>query len=342
MRRSERPPDEDGHASLALRPLGAGRTRVGEKVYICKRGKGGRYVAEFWHDGEHRRRTLGTADRAIATRRALQLEADLLAGTYDAPKAPVPLAGAVTEYLEVKEGEGRAAKTITKYREWLESFAGFANDKGVTTLQQVTPGLFERYRAFRNPDQSERSMYTGLTIVKSFMKWCAAPGREYLARNPVVACKVPEPYAAPKFSPTRRQVAAILAAATGAARAQYALLAYTGLRAGEMRMLRPRDVDLQRGWVHVVGRPGWVPKTRQARKVPVHPLLMEYLTAYVASLPKSAAEPPSFSRAAPSRKYPLGDRPINLRELNANFQKLAGTLGVRVGRKDDGLVIHSL
>jgi integrase len=46
--------------------------------------------------------------------------------------------------------------------------------------------------------------------------------------------------------------------------------------------------------------------------------------------------------AAPSRKYPLRDGPINLRELNATFQKLARTLGVRVGRKDDGLAIHSL
>jgi integrase len=76
--------------------------------------------------------------------------------------------------------------------------------------------------------------------------------------------------------------------------------------------------------------------------VPVHPLLRERLTAYAAGLPKSAAPRPYFFCAPPSPKFPLGDRPIDLRALNARFQELAGSLGVRVGRKDDGLVVHSL
>lgn len=318
------------------------RILVGQKVYIRKRGKRGQYVAEFWHEGENRRRSLKTADRTIATRKALQLDADLLAGSYAVPKAAIPLAPTVKEFLEVKDGEGRAAKTITKYREWLDSFVAFAEQAGVTTLGQITAGLFERFRTFRKPSQSPKSLYTGLTIIKSFIKWCAAPGRDYLARNPVASCKVPEPYVHPKFTPSRKQVSAILTKASGARRAQYAVLAYTGLRAGEMQMLRPQDVDLKRGWIHVVGRPGWVPKTRQARKVPIHPLLMTYLDAYVASLPKAAKSRPYFFCAPASKKYPTGDHPIDLRKLNVRFQRLARSLGIKTGRKADGIVIHSL
>lgn len=343
MTTRKEPPEGDGPTQeAAVRRAGDERTLVGHKVYIRRRGKGGRYVAEFWHDGENRRRSLKTADRTIATRRALKLDADLLAGSYAGPKPPVPLRPTVEEFLEVKAGEGRAAKTVTKYREWLESFAAFAEQAGVTTLGQITAGLFERYRAFRKPTQSPKSLYTGLTIVKSFVKWCAAPGRDYLDRNPVAGCKVPEPYAHPKFSPTRKQVSAILARATGARRAQYAVLAYTGLRAGEVRMLRPQDVDLKRGWVHVVGRPGWVPKTRQARKVPIHPLLLSYLDAYVSGLSKTAKSRPYFFCAPASKKYPNGDHPVDLRKLNVRFQRLARSLGIKTGRRDDGLVVHSL
>ena len=229
-----------------------------------------------------------------------------------------------------------------KYTQWLESFKDFAETSAVTTLLQITAGLFERYRAFRKPDQSPKSMRTGLMIIKSFLNWCAAPEKEYLPRNPVASCKVPEPYAHPKFAPARKQVKAILAAAAGAARAQYAVLAYTGLRAGEMQMPRPQDVDLQRGWIRVVGRPGWVPKTRQARKVPIHSLLMEQLQSYVSTLPPSAGTRPYFFCAGASQKYPNGGHPIDLRKLNVRFQKLAKLLGIKTGRKEDGLVIHSL
>ncbi|HEY2585495.1 MAG TPA: site-specific integrase, partial [Tepidisphaeraceae bacterium] len=240
---NEPPPPESG--ANATRPAARnGRILVGEKVYIRKRGTRGLYVAEFWHERQNRRRALKTADRAIAERKARRLEADLLAGTYAAPRPPVSLADAVEEYLEVKEGEARKATTIAKYRQWLKSFAAFAEQNTVTTLRQITASLFERYRAHRKPSQSAKSLHTGLTIVKSFIKWCAAPGRDYLDRNPVAGCKLAEPYAHPKFSPKRKQVRKILARAPRSRRAQFALLAYTGLRAGEMRMLRPNDVDL--------------------------------------------------------------------------------------------------
>lgn len=317
----------------------SGRIPIGDLVTVYKRGKRGTYVADFWHAGQHKRRSLKTASLPHARRKALQLEAELAGGNYAAPPKPIDINAVVEEYLAVKKGEGLAQKSLTKYREWLESFQAFAADAGVANLRQVTPALFEKYRAFRRPSQADKSLYTGLVIVKSFFKWCAGPGQQ-LTLSPVAGCKVVKPYAAPKTVPTRKQVQAIVDAAAGAARAQYALLAYSGLRAGELQMLRPRDVDLVRGWVHVIGREGWVPKTRQARKVPIHPHLMRYLKEYAAALPKTPR--PYFFCEPPSRTFPLGDRPVDLRDLNKDFQKLAKSLGCRVGRKDDGLVIHSL
>ena len=210
-------------------PAADGRIRVGEHVTIRKRGKRGTYVAEFWHDGQHRRRSLKTASLPHARQKASRLDDGLCGGGYAAPPKPAAIEVVVKEYVEVKKGEDKSSKTLTKYRQWLDCFRAFAADANVRTLQQVTPSLFERYRAFRKPGLAPKTLYTGLVIVKSFLKWCAVPGR-YLPQNPVAGCKVDEPYVAPKYTPTRKQVRAIVNAATGDRKAQYALLAYSGLR----------------------------------------------------------------------------------------------------------------
>ena len=135
---------------------------------------------------------------------------------------------------------------------------------------------------------ASKTLYTALVSIKTFIKW--AVHRELLGRNPLAVCKVSTPYVPPKTSATLEEVNRILQAASGAGRAQYAMLAFSGIRAGELQHLRPRDVDLEGGWIHV-----------RARKVPIHPRLVEILK----SLPKAAG--PYFFCAAASPRYPRGD-----------------------------------
>jgi integrase len=101
-------------------------------------------------------------------------------------------------------------------------------------------------------------------------------------------------------------------------------------------MLRPQDVDLRTGWIHVVGRDGWTPKTRRARKIPIHPRLKEILTEYVAILKKPPARTYFFSDKL------NGSQPINLRTINVDLQAIAASVAIPVSRKDNGIVIHSL
>ena len=118
--------------------------------------------------------------------------------------------------------------------------------------------------------------------------------------------------------------------------AQVAALAFSGVRVGELGMLRPCDVDLIGGWIHVVGRDGWIPKTREARKIPIHPRLRSLLNKYVASLKNPLTRAYFFS------DVPVGSRPINVRTINVDLQAMAKALGIPVSRKNNGLVIHSL
>jgi integrase len=282
------------------------RIRVGDKVSLARRGKRGIWTAEFWHHGQHRHRSMKTADFRTARQRAMRLDIQIADGEYAAPARPVTLDQVIKEYMASKKGEGRSAKTIVKYQFELDTFHEFSAIKGASAVKQITPQLFEQYRADRMKGRSAKTLHTGLTIIKSFVKWIVL--RQLLPANPLVSCVVAKPYSHPKTAATSEQVQKILAAATGDRRLYYAVAAYSGIRAGELRMLRPQDLDLADGWIHIVGRPGWMPKTRRSRKIPIHP----NLAALLGTMTKHNRPYVFCARATLDAHQ--GDQPINVKE----------------------------
>jgi integrase len=311
------------------------RIRVGDRVTIFVRGKRGTYTADFWIHGQHRHRSLKTSNFKIARQRAILLECELATGEYTAQGKPVSTMDARQQYMASVRAAGRSRKTILAYEFETKSFVEFLSSSGVHLLTQITPKHFLAYRAQRQIHCEQKTVYTRLLIIKSFINWCSGAGA-LLKTNPLRVCKVAPPYVSPKFTPSLEQVNAILSVTTGARRIQCATLAFGGFRVTEMAMLRPEDVDLKSGWIRVVGRAGWVPKTRQARKVPIHPRLKDLLQTYTSSLHNLAERAYFFS------DHGNGGRPINVREINVDLQILAKKLDIPIGRKANGLVIHSL
>ncbi len=310
------------------------RIRIGDRISICRRGRRGIYAAEFSRHGRHIRRSLRTSNQKIARQRAIKLEADLAGGEYAAPAKPVLVADAKQQFIAAMKAADRAKKTIVAYESECAVLVEFLHSKGVRMLTQITPQHFLAYRAFRKTHLAQKTLYTRLIIIKTFFNWCCGGGA-LLDKNPFRQCRVARPYISPKFSPTLDQVNSILTKATNPRLAQFAALAFTGLRVGELSMLRPGDVDLTRGWIRVVGREGWKPKTREARKVPIHPRLQQILHQYDASLKDSAARAYFFSDKVD------GSDPINVRTINVELQGLAKSLSIPVSRNKNGLVVHS-
>jgi integrase len=82
--------------------------------------------------------------------------------------------------------------------------------------------------------------------------------------------------------PAPDQIERILAAVASGDRALSATAFYAGLRRGELYALRPKDVDLAGGVIHV--RHGWDrvegeidPKSARSRRVPIPAALRDYL-----------------------------------------------------------------
>ena len=180
----------------------------------------------------------------------------------------------------------------------------------------------------------ENRLSDSITI-KSFVRWCVT--REYLQKNPLAAIKLVKPAPRATFTPTVEEVAAILRATPRDMRAVFAALAMTGLRVGELRMLRPDDVRTDDGFIYVVSRDDWTSKTRQSRRVPIHSALHEILQPLA-----ECGDPkrPYFFSPISSRPSAL-KRPIYVRQLTIDFQRIAKSLKLPIGRADEGLVLHS-
>lgn len=309
------------------------RIRVGDRVVIYPRGKKRTWCADFWRDGQHQRQSLKTSNKKVATERATKLAATLVDGTYRRPIPAVTVAETIDTYMAYLRIEGRAPKTMVKYRGIFNTFTEFLHELGITRMAQFTALHFDRFRAHRGQDHRPKTLYTEGTIVKQLFRW--AKRRKLIIENPVGEISLAKPKLMPKAGPTREQLDRILLATQGRLHAMVAVLAFTGMRSGELQRLRVEDVDVKANWIHIVSREGAETKTRQSRKVPIHPRLHAILD----TLPRSKG--PWFFVAEPSPKYPDGNHWINAKKLNDRFTSLLKKLKLPIGR-EKGFVIHSL
>lgn len=309
------------------------RIRIGDRVTIYPRGRKQIYVADFWHRGKHCRQSLGTSNQKIARQKAVQLETKLAHGGLAAKSVAKTLAEAADAFVAHHQTENRRPKTIVKYRGFLKCFVEFATAHRLAKPGDVTALHIDTFRAQRCLTHSPKSMHNEGVILKSFFRYCRQ--RRLVHESPLVDMVFKKPIAAPRGGPSLEQIEAILAAVSEPRFTQLALLAFGGLRSGELQRLQHLDVDLDANWVHVVSRVGAETKTGRSRKLPIHPRLRPLLEAMGA--PKRTW----FFEAPPSPKYPAGGHYINNKHLNDEFVALMKELELPAGR-NGGFTVHSL
>ena len=152
---------------------------------------------------------------------------------------------------------------------------------------------------------------------------------------PLAGVRLKKPPFVPKAGPSLGEVNRILAELTGTKKTMVAVLAFTGMRAGDLQRLTPADLDLKDNWLRVVSRKGLETKTRTSRNVPVHARLRAMLE------PLPVSDKPWLFTMLPSDKYPNGDHWINIKKLNEDFQAAVLRAELPTGR-DHGFTTHSL
>lgn len=300
------------------------RVSIGDRVKIYRRGKKGTWTAEFQHSDSHRRKSLGTSNKKVATERATRLAAELAGGTYQAPKR-VRLREGVDRYLEFLRTEDRADRTVTRYRGELERFVEFAESRRVRRLDAVGVSLLDQYRAERSRDCAPATVYHESVVIKQLFKW--AKRRGLLATNPVADYRLNKPRLISRPALSLEQVNAILRQCSERQFRMLATLAFTGMRVSSLQVLERRDVDLEGGWLTVRDV-----KKRQQYKLPIHSRLL----AVLQEARREDKDHELLFTARPSRKYPEGGRPINAKRLNEYFKAAAERAGIT------GFTLHDL
>lgn len=267
---------------------------IGRKVQYRKTESGREerasqsYSAEYVEAGKRKFDGLGTPNKREARRRAMEIQKRLDAGERRTPPSRATITQLIDRYEAFNRDRDLAPKTRAKYSADLEKLRRFCREAGITRADRFDEEAYARFGAWlrqqthkQGTSYASKSNYTTLTVCKQMFKWA---WRQRLATTTSLAStRLPSAKPRPQPCFTTEQVEGMLATCEGVTHAAIAILAYTGLRVGELEQLHWADVHLEMGelgmlHVHRGGSTGST-KDREARFVPIDPKIRPVLDA---------------------------------------------------------------
>ncbi|MDE2511203.1 MAG: tyrosine recombinase XerD [Elusimicrobia bacterium] len=188
-----------------------------------------------------------------------------------------PLLEEYTRYLSLERG--LSPRTVTAYATDVGHFLAWANEEKIDPRSLSKSALDDFLWHEKERGLGAASLGRRVNALKSFFMYLAVEAN--LPENPAEHLKGPRmPKRLPKFL-SQRDAQRLLAAPNGVTyldvrdRAMLELLYAAGLRVSELVALKPEGVNLQEGWVRVLG------KGAKERMVPVHPRALSALKLYL-------------------------------------------------------------
>ncbi len=238
------------------------------------------YTAEYTEDGKRRFEGLGTTNRREARRRAIEIQAQLDDGTQREKPTRLGVQALIDRYEAYNEARDLAPKTRAKYFSDLFKLRQFCEEANIRRASQFDEEAFARYGAWlrskthkQGTEYANKSVYTALTIAKQMFKW--GWRQRLIPVTSLVGTRLPSARARPQQSFTSEQIDALLERSEGVMHHAIAILAFTGLRVGELEALLWSDVKLEMselGMLHIRrGGSSGSTKSGRDRFVPIHP-----------------------------------------------------------------------
>jgi len=299
---------------------------IGRRPYIDRHGQA--QVCRTWHAecaymGERYSVPLNTKDETTAIHRAHELADRILKGQGISP-AKTTIVEMARRYMEFLTNRGRAKTTLTKYEYTLATFIAWANEHFNRDVRKFTEDDFWRwYNSVITAGFEKKTAYDRSIIIKQLFKWATTKGK-LLTANPVSGASLskPPPNEQPCFSPD--QVAGLLEKANDWLRPIVAIMAYAGLRFGEVRDLHWSALHLpsdREGTLTVrLGGSNGITKNKKVRRIPLHPELRKLLDA----LPRIDER---VVHAPVSIRNKDGTKPLNESYTLKEFKKLCRACG---------------
>lgn len=256
---------------------------IGRRIHY-ENGKqriGRRFAAEYRNvEGEQVCETLRTSNKAQARRLALEIQQRVENGTDRQPEPMIDIETMADRYFESVKNKDVAPKTIVKYEENLSKLKKYASEVGITLARRFSADdLFAFRKWLIDQDYAPKTIDGILVLTKQAFKWA---WRQTLTRDyRLAAVSLPKAKASPQPCFTTEQVELLLKTTVGEDRLAFSMMAYAGLRIGEVEQLRWEDIRHRDGkptMFHVRrGGSRGTTKDKDERFVPVHPRIADYL-----------------------------------------------------------------
>lgn len=267
------------------------------------------YYSDLYVAGKRVRKKLST-DRRVADEKLAELVKGRDALRYGHTSA-VPWAAFKQRYLEYCAGS-KARWTLVRDQFALKALEDFSTPR---VLEDITPELLERWKGARKlAGKGWNTINRDLASIKAMMARAKLWG--YV--------KAWDPAAVKRLKTTRGRLLFYtmeelqrLLAVCRATDGEYDFLtiallgARAGLRPAEIQHLTWADLDLKRGLLSITPKPGWQPKDKEQRHLPIPPDLLQHLQ----NLPRRG-------------EWVIGARPSDA-VLSAYFRKLVRRAGLK-------------
>jgi integrase len=277
------------------------------------------WYAEYCLHGKQKHESLDTRNKTSAIKAAHKLAIRIQNDEPDRARRRIDLEQVTKQYMDYQRNCGRAPKTIEKYEYVLGTLATWAKDHDRSSASTFAAKDFWAFNGWMEKEKlGKKTCADRLIIVKQLFKWAAGRG-QLIARNPVAEESVPnvESKIQPCFTP--EQVGTLLDRAEPHEAGIYSLMAYAGLRFGEVQQLTWADLVLNNdgtGFIIVQrGGANGTTKGKRSRRIPIKSELRRVFD----ELPRTFTT--VFSARA-SKKYPEGGGVINERRLLVSLKRL--------------------
>jgi integrase len=256
---------------------------IGKRVH-CRKGERAvsrRYAAEYVDaNGKQTGESLGTSNRAQARRKAIEIQQRLDVGGERIVESRINVEELVDRYFDSVKAKDVAPKTVWKYRADLDKLVSFCADSRIERATSFGEDELFRFRS-RLIDQNyaPKTVLGAVMLAKQVFKWA---WRQGLLRNySLAAASVPKAKPRPQPCFTTAQVDQLIEIAAGEEKTAFALMAFAGLRIGEVEQLEWSDLCDRGGSLRMIhvrrGGSRGMTKDKEDRFVPVHPRIEELL-----------------------------------------------------------------
>jgi len=239
------------------------------------------YAAEYRDlDGKQVCRSLGTRSKTMARRMAMEIQQQLEAGIERIPEINLLITDLVDKYLEAVKVKNLAKKTELKYKTDSDKLKNYCSKNNIRLIRHFTQDHLYGFRQWLlENDYADKTIQGAVVLAKQIFKWGWRQGliRDYK----FASVSFPKAKARPQPCFTTAQVKMLIEEAKDEEKLAFALMAYAGLRIGEIEQLQWEDLSFKNKrftMIHVRhGGSNGTTKDKEERFVPVHPEISELL-----------------------------------------------------------------